>query len=542
LAPKADVVADPAAMPKTIRVLVADPVSAEGLAALRQNPKFTVDVKTGLAPQALLSEVRDCQALMVRSETKVTAEVFAAARDLRFVGRAGTGVDNIDLAAASRNGVVVANVPGGNTISAAEHALAMAFSLARNIPRADASTRSGQWERTKFIGIELTGKTLGVLGLGRIGREVATRAIGLGMRVVAFDPMGDESWCRRAGVTLASFEDLLQQADFITVHVPLGEKTKGLLNRDAFAKTKEGVRIINCARGGIIDEAALLEFLEKGHVKGAALDVFEKEPPVGSPLLGRPDVIVTPHLGASTEEAQVKVAAELALSLVEFFEKGYARQAVNLPALDVAGQTHLLSYVSLADRLGRLLAQLSSEPPQSLSVRYSGELGRLNPALLTATAVSGFLRSQGRRVTPVNALSAAAQEGLKIQEESHPEAKDYASLLEMEARSAAGSHRLAGTVYGREDLRLVRIEDLPVDVIPEGNILVMQNNDKPGVVGHTGTVLAEAGINIAGMEVGRNRPGGVAISLWSVDAAVPPQVLDKVRKHPAIISVKMVTL
>jgi D-3-phosphoglycerate dehydrogenase / 2-oxoglutarate reductase len=530
-------------MTAAVRVLVSDPVSEEGLDVLRRNPRFSVEVKTGLAPKDLLAAVKDCEALLVRSETKVTAEVFAAGSRLRFVGRAGTGVDNIDLAAASRAGVVVANVPGGNTISAAEHALAMMFSLARNIPRADASTRAGKWERGKFVGTELTGKTLGVLGLGRIGREVATRAIGLGMRVVAFDPVGDESWCRLAGVALSPLDDVLTQADFITVHVPLNEHTKGLLGREAFAKAKPGLRVVNCARGGIVDEAALLEALEKGRVKGAALDVFEKEPPAGNPLLARPEVIVTPHLGASTEEAQVKVAVELSNGLIEFFEKGYAKQAVNLPSLEVAGQTHLFAYVSLADRLGRFLSQLAGpEAPQSLSLGYFGELGRFNPALLTATAAAGFLRADGPRVTAVNALAVAAERGVQIREQSQPDARDYASLLEIEVKTAKGSHRLAGTVYGRGDLRLVRIEDLPVDVIPEGNLLVMQNNDKPGVVGHTGTVLAAAGINIAGMEVGRNRPGGTAVSLWSVDAPLPPQVLDKVRSHPAILSVKMVKL
>lgn len=526
----------------TIRVLVSDPVSEEGLEPLMHNPRFTVVRKTGLSPAGFLKEVKDAQALLVRSETKVTADVLAAAPQLRFVGRAGTGVDNIDLAAASRHGVVVANVPGGNTISAAEQALALMFSLARNIPRADASTHAGKWERSKFIGTELTGKTLGVLGLGRIGREVATRGIGLGMKVSAFDPMGDESWCRLAGVALKSFEDVIREADFITVHVPLNDKTKGLLNRQSLALTKKGVRVINCARGGIIDEAALVEFLEKGHVKGAALDVFEKEPPVGSPLLARQDVILTPHLGASTEEAQVKVAQDLALDLMEFFEKGYARQAINLPSLEVAGQTQLLAYVPLADRLGRFLAQLLTEPAQSLTVTYSGDLGRLNPALLTATALSGFLRQGNARVTPVNAMSLAQNAGVRVREQSRPEAKDYASLLEMEAVAPQGTTRLAGTVYGRGDLRVVRIDDLSVDLLPEGHLLVMRNSDKPGVVGHTGTVLARAGINIAGMDVGRNRPGGVAVSLWSVDAPVPEDVLEKVRGHEAILSVRMVTL
>jgi D-3-phosphoglycerate dehydrogenase / 2-oxoglutarate reductase len=283
-----------------------------------------------------------------------------------------------------------------------------------------------------------------------------------------------------------------------------------------------------------------LEAIEKGQVKGAALDVFEKEPPTGSPLLSRPEVIVTPHLGASTEEAQVKVAVELSQALMEFFEKGYARHAINLPPLEVAGQTQLLAYVSLADRLGYFLAQLLEETPKSVSLTYSGEIGRLSPALFTATALSGLLRSSGERVTPVNSLALAAQKGIQIQEKSVVEARDYASLLEMEVSTPKGTQRLAGTVYGRGDLRLVRINGLPIDMKPEGYLLVMSNEDKPGVVGHTGTVLSNGGINIAGVEVGRDRQGGVAVSVWSVDTEVPSDVLDQVRAHPAILYVKMV--
>lgn len=527
----------------TIQVFVSDPISEEGLTPLQQDKSISVKLKTGLKGADLLKEVAECDALMVRSETKVTAEVMAAAKKLKFIGRAGTGVDNIDLGAASRHGIVVANVPGGNTISAAEQTLALLFALARNTPQADASTHAGKWERAKFIGTEITGKTLGVVGLGRIGREVAVRAIGLAMRVVAFDPMGDESWCRRAGVTFVTLDDLLAQSDFITVHVPLSDQTRGLLNKDTLAKTKKGVRIINCARGGIVDEKALMDAVQMGQVKGAALDVFEKEPlDPQSPLLKIPEIILTPHLGASTEEAQVKVALELSQSCVDFFRNGFARQAVNLPPLDVAGQNQLLAFVGLAYKQGLFLAQTAEGSPTRIALRYSGELGRVNPALYTATAVAGFLTGLGVSATPVNALVLAQQKGLQIQEQVQPEAQDYASLLEMEAETAAGTHKLAGTVYGRGDLRFVRIDDLPVDVNPQGYLLVMTNDDRPGVVGHTGTVLSAGGINIAGMDIARNRPGGVAVSLWSVDTAVPEDVLKKVKAHASILSVKMVKL
>lgn len=532
-------------MSKKIHVLVSDPVNEEGLASLKDSPTFDVKYKTGMKPDQLMAELNGTEAILVRSETKVTAEVIAAAKNLRFVGRAGTGVDNIDLNAASKAGIVVANVPGGNTISACEQALALIFALARNTPAADASMKSGKWERPKFMGTELTGKTLGVLGLGRIGREVATRAQGLQMKVVAYDPVGDEAWCRRAGIALLSFEDVLAQSDYITIHVPLIEQTKNLLRKETFAKAKKGVRIINCSRGGIVNETDLIEAVKSGQVKGAALDVFEQEPlPADAPIRQVPEIILTPHLGASTEEAQVKVAAELAVCMTEFFEKGFARVAVNLPSLDVAGQNHLYNYVPLAEKLGSFLAQVTKgQKPQSLTLKFSGELGRLTPTLITATAAAGFLRhAQEKRVSPVNALALASELHIAVSEQLSPEAKDYASLLEIELKTDKGSFMVAGTVYGRGDLRLVRIDDLPVDTIPEGTLLAMRNTDKPGVVGHTGTVLSAAGINIAGMEVGRNRPGGTAISIWRVDAPVPEDVMEKVKSHPAILSVKMVQL
>ncbi|HMX94565.1 MAG TPA: NAD(P)-dependent oxidoreductase, partial [Elusimicrobiota bacterium] len=356
-------------------------------------------------------------------------------------------------------------------------------------------------------------------------------------------PMGDESWCRRAGVTFVTLDELLSQSDFITVHVPLTDQTRGLLNSTTLAKAKKGVRVINCARGGIVDEKALIESIEKGHVKGAALDVFEKEPlDPASPLLKHPEIILTPHLGASTEEAQVKVALELSQAIVDFFQDGFARQAVNLPPLDVAGQNQLLAFVGLAYKQGAFLAQVGEGAPVRLTLRFSGELGRVNPALYTATAAAGYLSGLGVPATAVNALLLAQQRGLQIQEQVQPEAKDYASLLEMEAATATGAHQLAGTVYGRGDTRFVRIDGLAVDVTPHKYLLVMTNEDRPGVVGHTGTVLSAAGINIAGMDIARNRPGGVAVSLWSVDSPVPAEVLAKVKAFAPILSVKMVQL
>ncbi|HOW28531.1 MAG TPA: phosphoglycerate dehydrogenase [Elusimicrobiota bacterium] len=525
-----------------IRILVSDPLAEEGISFLKGCEGVQVEVSTGLSSKDLIAKLAGCQALLVRSETKVTEEVIAAARDLKVIGRAGVGVDNINVQAATKAGIIVMNVPGGNTISAAEHTIGLLMSLARNIPQADASIRREKWERSKFIGTEITGKTLGVVGLGRIGREVAVRAIGLGMRVLGYDPVWDEGWCRRAGVACVAIDDILKQSDFITIHVPMSDKTRGLLNREALAKTKPGVRLINCARGGLIEEKVLLEFIESGHVKGAALDVFEKEPPWGSPVLNRPEVIMTPHLGASTEEAQIKVSEELAKNVVEYFEKGIARFALNLPAIDVAGQSHLLSYVTLAERLGRFASQIVSAPIQGVKLNYVGELGRGNPALFTSSALAGLLKKVESRISPVNAQAVATAQGLSVEQQSYPDSKDYASVLEIEVATSKEVHRLAGTVYGQKDFRLVRVDDMTIDVVLAGNLLVMQNTDKPGVVGHTGTVLGAAAINIAGMDVGRNRPGGVAVSIWNVDGQVSEDVLKKVRSHPAILNVQMVTL
>lgn len=525
-----------------IRIFVSDPISEEGLEILRSKSGIEVKVKTGLSADELKKELKGYQALLVRSETKVTADILNEAKDLKIVGRAGVGIDNIDLAAASRAGVVVVNVPGGNTISAAEHTMALLLSMVRNIPQADASMRQGKWDRKSFMGTELLGKTLGVVGLGRIGKEVSTRALGFGMKVIAYDPKIDESWCRLVGVTPALLDDVIKSADFITLHVPKSDATKNIINKETIAKMKPGVRIINCARGGLIDEKAMLEAIQSGQVKGAALDVFEKEPPTGSPLLSRPEIISCPHLGASTEEAQVKVAVELARLVIEFFEKGIAKYALNLPTLDVSSQPQLINFVILAERLGKFAAQLIDKDPEEVQLNYWGELAKFNPALITAAALTGVLSYRHERVTQVNALSLAKEKGIKINEIAQPEVKDYAALFSIELKSDNVVHRLAGTVFGKEDIRLVRIDDLPIDILPVGDMLVLKHIDKPGVVGFLGTVLGEVGVNIAGLEVGRNKPGGEAVSILSVDSTVPDKVLEKIRRHPAVKNVRMVRL
>jgi D-3-phosphoglycerate dehydrogenase len=524
-----------------IQVLVSDPIQKEALMPLLENPAFEVKFKVGLKPEELAREMNGCQVLLVRSETKVTAQLIESARDLKLVGRAGVGIDNIDVAAASKKGVIVMNVPGGNTISAAEHAIAMMLALARNIPQADASVKVGLWERKKFIGAEVTGKVLGVLGLGRIGREVTLRALGLGMRVVGYDPMADPVWCRIVGMDLVPLIDLYRVSDFITLHMPFipsgPGKTLHFVDSPAFAEMKEGVRLINCARGGLVSEAGLLKALESGKVKGAALDVFEQEPPKDSPLLKRPEVVLTPHLGASTEEAQGKVAVELAQAIMEYFEKGIARNAVNLP---VSVPPELQSYLALAERLGRFCSQIVEGEIQRVSLNYQGVLGRYNPAPFTQQALVGVLSARQEPVTAVNSLERAKALGIYVEETAASDAQEYTSLLTLEVKSSSKVRRVSGTVFRGNEPRLVEIDGHGVDIVPEGHMLVLTNVDRPGVIGFLGTLLGEAGVNIAGFDLGRTAKGKEAISVLTLDSPVPEAVLSKIKGHPAILGVQLV--
>jgi len=511
------------------------------LTPLLNDSAFDVKFKTGLKSDQLLKELNGCQVLLVRSETKVTAQVIESAGSLKLIGRAGVGVDNIDVAAASKKGVIVMNVPGGNTISAAEHAIAMMLALARNIPQADASVKASLWERKRFVGVEVTGKVLGILGLGRIGREVALRAIGLGMRVVGFDPMADPMWCRVVGVDLVPLIDLYRICDFITLHIPLipsgPGKTVYFIDTLAFSEMKEGVRIINCARGGLLNEAALLKAIEQGKVKGAAIDVFEQEPPKDSPLLKRPEVVLTPHLGASTEEAQEKVAAELAQAVADYFQKGVTKNAINLP---VAVPPELQPYLSLAERLGRFASQLVDGPAQRVSLHYQGVLGRYNPAPFTQRALAGMLSSAGEPITPVNATDKAKALGIYVEETVDAEAQEYTSVLSLEVRSSNRVRKVSGTIFGGDQPHLVKIDDHEIDIVPEGHMLVLTNVDRPGVVGFLGTLLGEANVNIAGFGLGRSAKGKEAVSILTLDSPVSPEILSKIKAHPAILAVQMV--
>lgn len=522
-----------------VKVLVSDPIEKEGLSPLLTNSKFDVSIKTGLKPEELLREVSNAEVLLVRSETKVTPTVLESGKNLKLIGRAGVGVDNIDLAAASKQGVIVMNVPGGNTVSAAEHTVSLIMALAHNIAAADASMKLGKWDRKKFMGSELVGKKLGLIGLGRVGREVAQRAMGLEMQVLAHDPMADPEWAKLVGVKLTSVENIIAEADFISVHVPLTDATKHMINAETIGKMKKGVRLINCARGGVIHEKDLLDALISGHVKGAALDVFESEPPTNWDLVKHPNVIATPHLGASTEEAQTKVSVQLAEAVVEYFEKGVPRNALNLPA---GLPPEIKPYSILANRLGRFVGQIVDGPIKKLTVTGAGTLSRHNLSPLTAEALAGILSSRTTGITPVNAITKAKDFNVTVSEVAVPDSKEYTGLLTLEVETARTRRKVAGSVFRTDQPHLVEIDDLVLDIIPEGTMIMLTNVDRPGVVGFVGTILGASSINIAGYEVGRKSAGGEAISILSVDEIVPDKVLEAIRTNTAILDVRLVKI
>ena len=486
----------------------------------------------------------DVDAIIVRSETQITADVLAAAKKVKIVGRAGVGVDNIDVNAASRQGVIVVNVPGGNTISAAEHTVAMLLALSRNIPQANESLKQGEWKRSKFTGTEVQGKTLGLLGLGRIGKEVATRCQAFGMKVLGYDPYATEEYVKYLNIKLATLEEIYAQADYISVHVPLNDSTRGLFNTQTLAKLKPGVRLINCARGGIIDEKALAEAIKSGHVKGAAIDVFETEPPAkDNPMMSVPNIIVTPHLGASTEEAQVKVAQELAETLRDYFLTGAVRNAVNLPALDAEQFKELEPFLLLCEKLGRFVTQVAEPPIKEIKIEYAGEVSKKNTNPLTLAVLKGFLTPMlGSEVNVVNAPHLAKERNVKWTEMKSSSSTDYTSLITLTVSSATSTFSVSGTILGKNNPRIVAIDGQTVDVVPDGAMVIYINIDKPGVIGHVGTVLGKSQINIAGMQVGRRSKNGEAVTVVNVDSDVPEAVLKQIKEFPGITKVKSAKL
>jgi D-3-phosphoglycerate dehydrogenase len=493
-----------------------------------------VDVKGKMTPEELAAVISNYDAVVVRGATKATSTTFENATRVKVIGRAGSGTDNIDKVAATKKGVVVMNTPGGNTITTAEHAIAMMMALARQIPQATASMKVGKWEKNKFMGTELTDKVLGVVGLGAIGKVVAERGLGLKMVVLGFDPYVTKEDAGRLGVELVPLDELYRRSDFITYHTPLTPETKGMVNAASMEKMKDGVCIINCARGALVNEGDLLAGVQSGKVKGAALDVFGTEPPPPDlPLLAHPNVILTPHLGASTTEAQEKVAVLIAEQICDFLKKGTIRNSVNFPS--VAGELLpiLKPFLLLGERLGAFHGQLRKTPIRELGVEYSGEVAKLATDPVTISVLKGLLQYQTEEVNLVNARMVAEERGMKISESKTTKSEPYASMIRVVAVTEEKTYSVAGTVFGG-GAKLVSIDAFPIEADLSGGILMLQNQDVPGVVGRVGTFLGEKGVNIAGLKLGRKQPGGTAVALLNVDNAIPETVLTQLSKLPNI--------
>ncbi|WP_338833674.1 D-3-phosphoglycerate dehydrogenase [Moorella humiferrea] len=525
-----------------MRVLALDGIDERGLNILRE-AGLEVTAQGKMNEEELKDAIRDYDALIVRSATRVTVAAINAAKRLKIIGRAGVGTDNIDVGAATERGIVVVNAPEGNTVAAAEHTMAMMLALARNIPQANAALKQGIWEKKKYVGVELRGKTLGIVGLGKIGREVARRARGMEMKVMAYDPYVDPEQAARLEVELASLEDLLKNADFVTVHLPLTKETRHLLGREELALLKPGARVLNVARGGIIDEEALYEALKSGHLAGAALDVFEEEPLKKSPLLELDNVIVTPHLGASTEEAQVAVAVEVAYDIVRCLKGEPVLNAVNIPVVRGHVAEVLRPYLQLAEKLGGFLAQLMESPIIAAEICYNGELAQYDLAPLTSSFLKGLLRPLlADAVNYVNAPLVAKKRGIRIREKKSREMEYFANLISVKVEGRRESHRLAGTVNQSGEPRVVNLDGYSVDASPSGHMLVVPHIDRPRIVGPVAMVIGDHKINIAGMQVGRQEIGGEAVMLISVDNEVPREALQAIRRVDGVLDVRYIHL
>jgi D-3-phosphoglycerate dehydrogenase len=529
----------------SIKIFVADDVSESGLEPLRA-AGFAVEKRTGLSPDELREAVRDCEGLVVRSETKVTAELMDSALRLRAVGRAGVGVDNIDVPAATSRGVVVMNAPDGNTITTAEHTIAMLIALARRVPQANASLKSGRWERKRFIGVELRGKTLGIIGLGRIGRVVASRARGFGMNIIAFDPFIAPEQARDLELETVALDEVFARADFLTVHTPLTSETRGIIGAAAFSRMKRGVRIINCARGGLIDERALLAAIREGMVAGAALDVFEQEPPAADhPLLALDEVIATPHLGASTAEAQEGVALTVAEQMRDYLLTGALRGAVNVPALDAQELNVLQPFIVLAESLGRFQAQLLDEAVREVRIEYAGEVAEMDAAPVTRAFLAGLLRNVSARVNVVNAFLIAEERGISVMASYKRSGglSDGAPAIHTRVLTTGGEQTVAGTLFGAgREGRVTEINGFRIEAIPHGYMLITRNLDVPGVIGHIGTVLGQHGVNISRFHLGRRERGGEAMAVIETDAPLNERTLHELRSYAPVISARQIEL
>jgi D-3-phosphoglycerate dehydrogenase len=525
-------------MPK---VLIADKISASGIDILRK--VADVGVKTGLSNEELASCIENYDGLVVRSATQVTSGIIEAATRLCIIGRAGVGVDNIDVQAATNRGIVVVNSPEGNTIAAAELTMAHLLALSRYIPAADDSLKHGEWERSRYVGVEVYNKILGVVGLGKIGREVAIRAKAFGMKVIAQDPYLSSEAARKLGIQLVDLDQLIRESDYITLHLPKNKETEGLIGKEQLDKMKDGVRIINVARGGIVDENALADALQAGKVAGAGIDVYSKEPtPSDNPLLSAPNIITTPHLGASTEEAQSKVAIDVAEQMVDYFQGKPVRSAVNMRAISEEVMARVAPYLFLAERIGSLLTQTVDGRIEEVAVSYYGDISSEDSDPITRAVLTGVLSPMlSERVNFVNAFVVAETRGIRVKESRSPEKDEYTSLLSVEVTTDKGSREVRGTVFGKNEVRIISIDGYRVDLHPEGTMLVAPHIDRPGIVGKVGTILGNSKINIGGMHVGRVTVGSRAVMVLSIDSVAPKDVLREIEAVDGIESVRQVT-
>lgn len=526
-----------------MKILVSDSLSKQGVEVL-EKAGFTVVVKTKMPKDELFKEIKDADGLIVRSGTKVTAELIAAAEKLKVIGRAGSGLDNVDTPAATRRGIVVMNTPGGNTVTTAEHTLSMICSMARRIPQATASMKSGKWEKDKFMGVELYNKVLGVVGMGQIGGYLSKLAQGVGMSVIAFDPYLARERAEKMGVTMVELDDLFRRADIISVHTPLTPETKGIINAQAIAKMKPGVLLVNCARGGIVNEADLVEALKTKRVAAAAFDVFEEEPvKPDNPLLAMDNFICTPHIGANTTEAQENVAVGIAEQIVDYFAKGVAKGAVNIPSVAPELLPRLQPYLTLAENLGSLQTQLCQGGIERVTVEYSGEVATLSVAPVTIAVLKGLLTPiMEHPVNYVNAPLVAKERGIEVKEVKSSDAGDFTSLIRVRVEAGKAGHQVAGTLYHKKDARIIEIDQFKVEVVPEGHMLLIQNIDRPGVIGMVGNVLGDNGINIVRMQCALEKRGGNALLIIGSDTPFPAHVLDQIKSGTNILSVKVATL
>jgi len=527
-----------------LRVLISDSLSKQGLQALEDDPEIEVVNKPGMDVDELKKEIATADAILIRSGTKLTRDVIEAANDLKVIGRAGAGLDNVDTPAATEKGIVVMNTPGGNTLSAAEQTMALMLALSRNLPQSVISLQGGAWDRKKFTGTELYGKTLGVIGMGNIGTAVAVRAEAFGMNAIGYDPFMTEEAMMKVGVEPVSLEDLYQRADYITLHVPVNDNTRKMINAETIGKMKNGVRIINCARGAVIDEEALLAALESGKVAGAALDVLQKEPPEDNPLVKHPKCVVTPHLGASTTEAQERVAVEIVDQVKEYLHGGPARNAANIPTVDRETYEVLKPFIQLTEKIGKL-ATILADSVTEVAANYQGTVTDYDVSILTISLLKGVLTPiVGNSVNFVSAPGTAEQRGIVVTETKSSVTGGYTNFIAVTLKTAEGEEvNVAGTVFpAGDDARIVRINGYHVDAHPTGWMIVLRNEDRPGTMGAIGTVLGEAGVNISDMTLGRREKGEPAVTVYNVESEVPDEVMNKIRAMPNVVEAKLVNL